>query len=509
MLHARSFVTGATVVALWGWVGSAVGADPLGGGGPIGSGQAGDCISPADRVFARQLIQDYERRFGARSVAVGPVTPPKLTFSPLAGRLWRDLFVFNYVDLDPTAGIQDWDCTDWSYYGHNASDTDIRSFGEQIIGVPVFAAQDGVVVATHDGEDDMNTEWAGQPANFVIIDHGFGREAWYFHLKKNSVAVAVNDTVFAGHQLGLCASSGVSTGPHLHYEIHDNFTVYEPFAGPCHAGDSGWEAQPVLDRSAYLHDFGVTHEDIFAAGAWPYEWPRTGQIAQTDPVLRVWWYGTALPASSRWKVQFKRPNGTIIDRANQNFGNPFWRWYNWWWTYGLPADMQTITGTWHVILRINDVQVIEAPIEVVAVRDPNFNRPPGPISLQFDPLDPQPGDVLSCRVSTSLTLDDLDYDIVRYEYVWTVNGQEVRHVTTAAHSDVLPRNFVTNTAQIRCSVTPGDGQDEGPTATKTLTVREFVVPTVSAWGLAIFGLLLLTAGTLLAGGRRRSEVAIR
>jgi hypothetical protein len=153
--------------------------------------------------------------------------------------------------------------------------------------------------------------------------------------------------------------------------------------------------------------------------------------------------------------------------------------------------------------------VIEAPIEVVAVRDPSFNRPPEPVSLQFDPLDPQPGDVLSCRVSTSLTLDDLDYDIVRYEYVWTVNDQEVRHVTTAAHSDVLPRNFVTNLVQVRCSVTPGDGKDVGPTATRALIVGLFGVPTVSVWGLAISALLLMTAGTLLTGRRRRSEGTIR
>jgi hypothetical protein len=350
VFNTRTFVTGATVVALWCWLGSAFGADPLGGGGPIGLAQTGDCISPADRVFAQQLIEDYERRFGARSVAVVAMTPPKLTFFPLAGWLWRDLFLYNYVDRDPSAGFQDWDCTDWTYDGHNGSDNVLRSFGEQIIGVPVYAALDGVVVATHDGEDDMNTVWAGQPANFVIIDHGSGREGWYFHLKKNSVAVAVNDTVFAGHQVGLCASSGVSAGPHLHFELRDSGVPYDPFAGPCHAGDSGWETQPVLDRSAYLHDFGVTPENISVEGAWPWEWSRTGQIAQTDPVLRVWWYGTALPASSHWKVQFKRPNGTIIDRANQNFDNPFWRWYNWWWTYNLPADMQIIIGTWYVIL---------------------------------------------------------------------------------------------------------------------------------------------------------------
>jgi murein DD-endopeptidase MepM/ murein hydrolase activator NlpD len=281
------------------------------------------------------------------------------------------LFDFNYVDVDPTTGFHDWDCSEFVYDGHNGNDMDIRSFGEQIIGVPVFAAQDGIVIDTHDGEFDMNTSWQGQPANYVIIDHGNGRETWYFHLKMNSVIVSPSQPVFAGQQIGMCASSGVSTGPHLHFEIHDDCpntcAVFEPFAGDCRSGESGWVEQPPLDRSAYLHDFGVTHESINAAGPWPFTWPRTGQLALSDPNVKVWWYGTALPANSVWRVTFVRPDGTIALQANpQGFGNPFWRWYNWWWTYTVP-DMHSITGTWKVRLFINTIQVIEAPIEVVAV----------------------------------------------------------------------------------------------------------------------------------------------
>lgn len=473
----------------------------MGGGGPIGPPRSGDCISPADRALVRQLVDDYHRQFGGPSVIAGPAIPPKLTFFPLAGRLWKDLFVFNYVDLDATAGFQAWDCSDFTYDGHNGNDTVLRSFGEQFVGVPVFAAQDGVVIATHDGEDDMNTVWAGQPANFVIVDHGSGREGWYFHLKKNSVAVSPSDVVSAGHQLGLCASSGVSTGPHLHFELRDSGTPYEPFAGPCRAGESGWVAQPPTTLMPYLHDFGITQEDISTYGPWPAVWPRTGQFAFTDGFIRVWWYGTDLPAGSTYKVQFKRPNGTLVTpAATQSFSNPYWRWYNWWWTYN-PADLHSITGTWQVLLTINGVLVLETPLEVFATRDPGFNRPPEPISVQLDPLDPEPGDVLACRVSTSLTLDDRDYDIVRYEYVWTVNGQEVRHVTTAAHSDVLARSFVTNFAQVQCSVTPGDGVDVGATRFAGATVHEVVIPTMSGWGVGIAGLLTLIAGTVLAGAR--------
>lgn len=484
------------VLALHGFavlVSSALG-EPEGGGGSIGIGQSGSCISETDRAFATQLIASYEQDRGTLSSPIAGAQPPKLTFFPMAGRIWGDLFDFNYVDLDPTSGFNDWDCTQFTYNGHNGNDMDIRSFGEQVIGVPIFAALDGVVVATHDGEDDMNTVWAGQPANFVIVDHGFGREGWYWHLKKNSVAVTIGQTVSAGAQIGLCASSGVSTGPHLHFEIRDDGLVHEPFSGPCRAGESGWVDQPPLDRSLYLHDFGVTHQSISAAGPWPFEWPRTGQMAFSDPVIRVWWYGTALPAGSTYRVQFRRPDGTLVTPSlNQGFGNPFWRWYNWWWTYSVP-DMHLITGTWHVRLSINGDLMIEAPVEVVAARSPDFNRAPEPVTADLVPSSPKQGDVVSCQVNTSLTLDDLDYDIVRYEYVWTVDGNEVRHVTSAAHSDVLSRDFVTAGARIECTVTPGDGQENGSGDTAIAIVRTGLIPVVSKGSLVVTALLVLAVG---------------
>jgi hypothetical protein len=101
-------------------------------------------------------------------------------------------------------------------------------------------------------------------------------------------------------------------------------------------------------------------------------------------------------------------------------------------------------------------------------------------------------------VNTSLTLDDLDYDIVRYEYVWTVNGNEVRHVTTAAHSDVLSREFVMGPgpAQVQCTVIPNDGVAAGQGVSVSVMVHSSV-PATSTWGLISLGLLVLTAGSLV------------
>lgn len=89
--------------------------------------QAGDDVSPADRQAIQSHIAAFQetQNLGKRpSVDVFQPYP----IVPIGGNLWDDLFVNNYVDLDPTTGIMDWDCTDWTYDGHRGHDIDLRGF---------------------------------------------------------------------------------------------------------------------------------------------------------------------------------------------------------------------------------------------------------------------------------------------------------------------------------------------------------------------------------------------
>lgn len=75
---------------------------------------------------------------------------------------------------------------------------------------PVTSTGQGVVI--HAG-------WkSGGYGYTVMIDHGYGFVTMYAHMADTKVSVG--DSVKRGQQIGGVGSSGLSTGPHLHYEVH-------------------------------------------------------------------------------------------------------------------------------------------------------------------------------------------------------------------------------------------------------------------------------------------------
>ncbi len=85
-------------------------------------------------------------------------------------------------------------------------------------GVEVYATADGVVEA-------VNTEIWGY-GQHIIINHGNGFKTLYGHLSK--FKVKRGQKVTRGMLIGLVGSTGKSTGPHLHYEVHKNGEKLNP-----------------------------------------------------------------------------------------------------------------------------------------------------------------------------------------------------------------------------------------------------------------------------------------
>jgi murein DD-endopeptidase MepM/ murein hydrolase activator NlpD len=62
--------------------------------------------------------------------------------------------------------------------------------------------------------------------NLIVLDHGFGYETYYAHL--NEFKVRPGQKVKRGEIIGFVGNTGLSTAPHLHYEVHKNGKVVNP-----------------------------------------------------------------------------------------------------------------------------------------------------------------------------------------------------------------------------------------------------------------------------------------
>jgi murein DD-endopeptidase MepM/ murein hydrolase activator NlpD len=84
-------------------------------------------------------------------------------------------------------------------------------------GSPVYAATDGVV------------QFAGRSSgygNFIKLNHGGGFGTGYGHLSR--IIVSSGQSVRKGQVIGAVGSTGMSTGPHLHYELYKNGAAVNP-----------------------------------------------------------------------------------------------------------------------------------------------------------------------------------------------------------------------------------------------------------------------------------------
>ena len=93
-------------------------------------------------------------------------------------------------------------------------------------GIDIAAPMGSTVVAGEVGEV-IHADWFGAFGLTVVIDHGGGISTLYAHLSRTSVSKG--DVVARGQEIGRVGSTGLSTGPHKHFEVRVNGEPVNPW----------------------------------------------------------------------------------------------------------------------------------------------------------------------------------------------------------------------------------------------------------------------------------------
>ena len=306
--------------------------------------------------------------------------------------------ITNFVDQNPASGsVRDYNCGTRTYDGHKGTDIVIWPFmwhKMNVNQVEVIAAQPGVIINKSDGNFDMNCQWVGTGNwNAVYIRHSDGSVAWYGHLKKGSLTTkSIGQSVSKGEYLGLVGSSGMSSAPHLHFELYSNSTqtdLIDPFAGNCNtiSGNTSWwsNQKPYYDPrllNIMVHDCNsISQPDGCPANNYNIcenYYIKSGTKATFSAHFRQ--QNNTLTAS----YTIRKPDNTIWKTWNSKPTTTYTYGSWWWWSYDIPTNGPY--GTWYYEVTYNGEKVSK-PFVVENITSTNetkylssFNIFPNPAS---------------------------------------------------------------------------------------------------------------------------------
>lgn len=306
-------------------------------------------------VDSTDTILETNEADNSASINFTPVRatlPAKFSW-PEDGIPMQDSSFGNYVDLDPTAGIRDWAGGTASYDGHQGLDFGGPTNATLDSGKLVRAAAPGTVIAADDFNYDRNKGSLGNivpggAPNYVAIDHGGGWVTYYYHLRRDSVAVKVGDVVDRGDVLGFEGSSGNSTGSHLHFGVTHNGADVETFLDPT----TYWiDPLPYVGAASYLTDFGITNIDPTST---LLDGERTSDVSvfSQDPTQTIYAWGTysGLRQGDQIQAIYRRPDGSNLGINSLTIPADYSGsvWY-----FGRGIGASPVVGLWSVEFRIN------------------------------------------------------------------------------------------------------------------------------------------------------------
>jgi hypothetical protein len=152
---------------------------------------------------------------------------------------------YHFDNNAASGSCRDYNCGGRCYDGHSGTDFGIAT------GTELLAGADGTVIATNNG--CANTGYVGNPCggrcgNYVQLQHSDGSRSIYCHMQLNSLRVSNGQRVRCGQVIGRSASSGSSSGPHLHFGWRRSASAasQDSYRGRCTSAPGAW-----VDQNSY------------------------------------------------------------------------------------------------------------------------------------------------------------------------------------------------------------------------------------------------------------------
>lgn len=192
-----------------------------------------------ETLFQKQLkeLQELQRQIANEVEALGAILRTKIdpaTLPPLKPGVLAMPIKTNKSDV-----TQDYGSTDFAKYGYKGkwhNGIDIRA----LVGTPVLASEDGVVVAT--GDQDKYC-YKGAYGKFIVINHKNNLTTLYGHLSR--ITVEKGKEIKRGDVIGYSGQSGYATGPHLHFTVFAQPTFYMGPSKVCGPMPFGGDLNPL------------------------------------------------------------------------------------------------------------------------------------------------------------------------------------------------------------------------------------------------------------------------
>lgn len=359
-----------------------------------------ECVPLAERQRIQSMLEENKARLEQEGLLPLLHSPQLVSLEwPLrqaAGFDYSNYYgISNYVDHDPLFAeshndwVLDYHCGNRSYdvSGYNHAGIDIYSwpFGWNMTfqgQVEVVAAAPGVIIGKDDGYFDQNCAFNSSPWNAVYVMHQDGSTAWYGHVRNGSLTTKqVGESVALGEYLATVASSGNSTGPHLHFELYDGAgNLIDPYSGACndYNADSWWANQkPYYESRVNTVLIGWAPPEFY--------WDCPPATPENPNASNCFEAGNSLVFSAYFQDQLQdmpsqyrifRPDGSLHDSWTHL--SPFTYSGSWWyWTRFIAADAPLGEWTFEVSMAQDTVrrhfQVLEtglsasiAPLELIS-----------------------------------------------------------------------------------------------------------------------------------------------